>query len=202
MHMVSVITGDIVNSREANAEEWLSPLKAFLAQCGQEPADWEIYRGDSFQLKTNPPEALCIALQIKSLIKQIKVLDVRMAIGIGEIDYAGDKITECNGSAFIRSGECFENLKKKTLAVQTPWKSFDRSANVMIELGLLTMDQWKPISSMVINKMLQKSRISQQDLAKQLGKSQASVSEALKRGGYEEIRKLLRYYEEETEKLC
>jgi hypothetical protein len=49
-------------------------------------------------------------LLLKATIKQHKALDVRMAIGIGTIDYTSNKVTESNGSAFIR--ECFEGLKK------------------------------------------------------------------------------------------
>lgn len=75
--------------------------------------DWEIFRGDQFQLEVkNPENSLLVAIQIKALMKSLK-LDVRMSIGIGEKTHNSKKISESNGTAFINSGELFERLKKK-----------------------------------------------------------------------------------------
>lgn len=42
---------------------------------GKNPIEWEIYRGDEFQLEVkNPEEALIMALQIKSYFKSIKLV--------------------------------------------------------------------------------------------------------------------------------
>ena len=110
--MIAVITGDIINSSDKEPKVWLKVLKQVLGKYGETPKDWVIYRGDSFQLSINPEDALVVAIQIKSGIKQIEDLDVRLGIGLGEIDFESSKITESNGSAFVRSGESFEDLKK------------------------------------------------------------------------------------------
>lgn len=94
--MKAVITGDIINSRKVASALWMEDLKGILNAYGNEPKDWEIYRGDSFQLVVDPRDALEIALLIKATIKQHKSLDVRMAIGIGNVDYSADKVTESN----------------------------------------------------------------------------------------------------------
>jgi len=111
--MIAVITGDIINSRKGKVETWLNLLKSTLEKYGKQPQDWEIYRGDSFQLSVPVEKALLAGLHIKSTIKQTKTYDVRIAIGIGEVKYKSQKITESNGSAYINSGECFESLKKQ-----------------------------------------------------------------------------------------
>ena len=129
--MIAIITGDIINSRSEDVNLWLPKLKEELNKIGKEPKYWEIYRGDSFQLQTTPMKALLIALNLKATIKQFKTLDVRMAIGIGTISYQVEKITESNGEAFINSGECFENLKKQTLAIKSPWPAFDETINLI-----------------------------------------------------------------------
>ena len=50
--MIAILTGDIVNSREnINQASWLAPLKKLLNSFGKGPEQWEIYRGDSFQLE-------------------------------------------------------------------------------------------------------------------------------------------------------
>lgn len=82
--MISIITGDIVNSRKLASAEWILGLKQLLNTLGQNPAQWEIYRGDEFQLEVaNPSDALHHALLIKAYLKSIK-LDARMSIGFGE----------------------------------------------------------------------------------------------------------------------
>jgi hypothetical protein len=81
-----------------------------------QPKNWEIFRGDAFQLEVSEPEeALRIAIQIKAFLKTVK-LDARMSIGFGDKTYDADKISESNGTAFVRSGESFDQLKnRKTL---------------------------------------------------------------------------------------
>jgi len=138
--MTSIITGDIINSRENNPQIWMPLLKDVLNKYGSEPTQWEIYRGDSFQIEIPPIKALKVAILIKASIKQFKKLDVRIAIGIGDKSYTSKKITESNGSAFVNSGKCFEQLKKNSLAIKSPFKGFDIQMNLLLELALLTMN--------------------------------------------------------------
>lgn len=201
--MIAVLTGDIVNSREVNAQFWLSELKLELNNFGTESKDWEIYRGDSFQLMIPPLRALEAAVMIKARIKQFKELDVRIAIGLGEIDYEAERITESNGSAFRNSGECFESMKKSNLEIRSPWNDFDEKMNLMLSLAALTMDHWSPASSQIIFEGFKFPELNQHELANRLNKkSQGTISEGLKRGGYDEIQKLLLYYNEEINKRC
>ncbi len=200
--MIAIITADIINSRKITSEKWLEGLQSILNKYGKNPLNWEIYRGDSFQLEIPLVKALEAAFRIKSTIKQFKLLDVRMAIGIGEVNYRSDNITTSNGSAFIRSGECFEDLEKRTLAIKTPWKNFNRTMNVMIQLACLTADTWSIISSKTIAYQLAHPLDSQKKTAIAIKKSQASVSESLQRAGFKEIKQLIDYYAEEIQALC
>ncbi len=100
--MISIITGDIINSRKLPSAKWIDGLKELLNTKGANPSGWEIYRGDEFQIEiTNPEEALLTALQIKSYLKTLK-LDARMSIGFGDKTYSATKISESNGTAFVR----------------------------------------------------------------------------------------------------
>lgn len=201
--MVAIITGDIIKSRNIDAKYWMPELKKVLNSYGSEPKTWEIYRGDSFQIEVKPEEALHAAILIKSAIKQFKTLDVRLGIGIGDKTYQSEKITESNGTAFIFSGESFENLKKQTLAIKTAWNDFDNTLNVMIDLASLTMDNWSPTSSLIIKTALQaKANSNQEDLAAILNKKQSNISTGLKRGGFYEIQKLLNYYNHVIKTKC
>ncbi|MCP9757114.1 transcriptional regulator [Lacihabitans sp. CCS-44] len=193
--MEAIITGDLINSRQVEPSEWMPALKKVLKKYGKEPKNWEIFRGDSFQLNTKPEDALMAAFLIKAEIKQWKNLDVRIGIGLGEITYQAAKITESNGTAFLNSGECFEELKKQTLAIKTPDKDLNITLNLMIELASLTIDRWTETAAKLIKIKMENPSVNQKDLANLLNKTaQGTISEGLKRGGYDEIQKLLDYY--------
>lgn len=197
--MHAVITGDVVNSTSMNPKEWLPKLKDELARTGNSPREWEIFRGDSFQVFVeNPLDALSAGVRIKAAIKSLKNLDVRMSVGIGEVSHRAPNITESNGTAFIHSGEKFELLKKEklTLAVKTPWSDFDRDLNLMIRLALLTMDDWTPNAAEMVKVALDHPGASQAELGQLIGIKQNAVSSRLKRAAFDEISDLIRVYEE------
>ncbi|WP_298533314.1 transcriptional regulator [uncultured Algibacter sp.] len=200
--MTSIITGDIINSKDSSPQAWLATLKSVLNNFGNTPKQWEIYRGDSFQLEIPTTEALRASFLIKATIKQYKNLDVRLAIGIGDKTYASEKITESNGSAFVNSGECFEALKKTTLALKSPFESFDIQINIMLELAQLTTNYWTSTSANLVKIALENPQLNQKALAKKLNKTQGNISQGLKRAGFDELSKLLDYYKTQITTLC
>lgn len=188
--MIAIITGDIINSREGKAENWLPLLKEVLSYYGEEPLSWEVFRGDSFQLSVAVEKAILAVIHIKATIKQTKGQDVRMAIGVGDESYNSLKITESNGAAYVRSGECFESLKKQTLAIKSNNLQLDKSFNIMFSLATLTANNWSSTAAKTIKVAIENPHKNQKELAKILNKSQSSLSETLKRAGFDEIMKI------------
>ncbi|TXD48369.1 SatD family protein [Polaribacter sp. IC073] len=190
--MTSILTGDIVNSRKKEDNLWLSLLKNTLQTFGESPKYWQIYRGDSFQLEIkNPEKALHAALKIKSQLKSILNIDVRIGIGIGEKEYSASEITTANGAAFINSGFAFDNLsKKQNLAIKTPWQEIDDELNIAFDLALLTIDSWSVNSAEVFKLSLENKNATQKEIAQILSITQGRVSERQKRAGFEPIMKL------------
>ena len=197
--MVAVIIGDIVSSRRVKPDEWMAVLEQKLKKAGRKGRYWEIFRGDSFQLKLRPELALEQAFLIKAAIRSIRGLDVRMAIGIGDESLDSPKVTTSQGTAYENAGHIFDDLKKKRMVIKSPWPEWDESLNIMLSLAALTTDNWTPTSAGQIEKLLLNPALTQNDLADMLGKYQGSVSEALRRGGYNEIRELLNYYKSQLE---
>jgi|TARA_R110000744_G_scaffold5419_1_gene19127 hypothetical protein len=194
--MVAIITGDIINSDRYKASEWMDILKPYLGRQGNTPNDWEIYRGDEFQIRTNPERALPMAIQIKALIKSIKNLDVRMGIGLGSETFVGSSVSQSNGKAYQRSGRIFETLKeqKLNLAIVTGHEDKDETLNLMLKLALNFMDDWSPVSAQMVSLALAKPNASQQEVADQLKIRQSAVSQRLKRARMDLVLDLLAYY--------
>lgn len=188
--MVSIITGDIVQSRRSKPSVWMKALKKELDKIvGPSPKKWEIFQGDSFQLElTQPEDSFMVAMKIKCLLKA-KSIDVRMAIGIGQKEHAANSITESNGQAFILSGEKFESLKKEkqSLAIKTSSHEFDDTMNLILKLASIAMSKWTPNSAEAMKIALEKPDLIQQDLGKKLGIKQNAVSGRLKRAYFDEL---------------
>jgi len=193
--MIAIITGDIINSEDHKPSEWIDILKKQFSKWGKTPTDWEIYRGDEFQLKIEPSNALKAAIQLKALIKSIKGLDVRMAVGIGSETFKGDSVSESNGTAYQRSGRFFETLKeaKLNLVFNTGNTVVDKSLNLMLKLALDFMDDWSPVSAEIVGIAVTNAS-SQQELADILGIKQSAVSQRLKRARFQLVLELLHYY--------
>ena len=190
--MTSIITGDIINSRKALNSEWLPALKQVFKTVGSSPNTWEIFRGDSFQIEIeNVSDTFLFAIKLKTTIKKIKGLDIRLAIGIGEKSFNTKSITEANGEAFVNSGFAFDHLlKKQNLAIKTPWSAVDDEFNVSFSLALLVMDNWTVNSAEYVKMYLETPKATQKVIAKRLDISESSASERRKRAGFDEIMKL------------
>lgn len=195
--MIAIITGDIINSQTDGASEWMDRLKSYLGNMGETPRDWEIYRGDEFQIKTTPENALRMAIQIKAIIKNIKPLDVRMGIGLGSETFVGSSVTQSNGDAHQRSGRIFETLKeqKLNLAIVTGNDKKDRTFNLILRLALDFMDSWSVVSSEIVRITLENPTDSQQQIADRLGIRQSAVSQRLDRARMDLVLDLLHYFE-------
>ncbi len=200
-----IITGDIAGSQQAAApSQWLEPLKRVLGSLGRTPQDWEIYRGDAFQVEVrNSANALQVALNIKAAIKCEKDLDVRMAIGIGRMEHEAAAITERNGEAFVNSGSRFDQLKdeKRRLALRSPWPDFNADMDLYLRLASVFMDQWTPLSAEVIAMLLPEPGLKQATIAQRLGISQSSVSDRVSRAHWDEVQALDAMYSRKIQSL-
>ena len=201
--MRSIITGDIINSRRLKSKAWIDDLKQFLATKGKNPGDWEIYRGDQFQLEVpNAEDALLMAFEITAFLKTIKV-SVRIGIGVGDKTHNAKKISESNGTAFIRSGEIFEMLKKlKTnLAINTGNAEFDAEMNLMLRLALTITDSWLAQPAEFVVTAIGNRTLSQEEIGQKLGITQAAVSRRRKRAQFDLIMELDAFYRRKIKTL-
>jgi len=201
--MTSVITGDIIGSRQQKSKHWVEDLKKILSPFGEMPAQWEIYRGDEFQVEVkNPEEALLAAILIKAHLRALKS-DARMSIGFGDKTHNAEKISESNGTAFINSGELFETLKKQkvTLALKTGDIVFDEKMNLILRLALTFMDTWLAQPAQFVAVAIENPNLSQEELGQKLGINQAAVSRRQKRAQFDLVMNLDRYFRTQIKEL-
>lgn len=202
--LLSVITGDLIKSRQNDTKIWTKKLKECLSYLVKDPKYWEIYRGDSFQIELkNIEESYLACLYIKASIKSIKGLDVRLAIGIGTKDYNGKTVSESNGEVFQFSGETLETLKKlnQNLRIKTKDADLDEALNLYFKLALIAMDHWTVNSAEVVKLTLEHPKALQQELANTIGINQDAVSKRQKRAYLDEILALDIMYRKKIKQL-
>jgi hypothetical protein len=196
--MLTIITGDIVNSRSVTPEVWLNPLKELFNEISYSENDWDIFRGDSFQVSVQAKDAFRIAVLIKTVIKMnsSNKIDVRMAVGIGENDSRVDKVSEATGQAFEYSGELLDNLTQVDvhLGIKTPWKEIDEEFNMMFKLALIVLNSWTVNTSEVAHELFKNPGITQTELAKKFDLAQSTINARIKRGSVYEIIELETYF--------
>jgi hypothetical protein len=201
--MICIITGDIKGSRRAKSTNWLAGLKKLFLQFGKNPTDWEIYRGDEFQLEIkNCEDALWIAFLIKAHLRTIS-LDARMSIGLGDKTFKAKRISESNGSAFVYSGEAFELMKKNkiNLVIKSSNLEFNKEMNLLLRLGLSFMDNWLPQQAEFVLLAIQNPEFSQEKIGELLKINQAAVSKRRKRANFDLLLELNLTYVEKLKML-
>lgn len=197
--MVAIITGDIIHSAKMKPRQWMNKLKTALGKFGDTPQNWEVYRGDSFQLEIkNADNALWAAIHLKAMLKMTRGLDARLSIGFGKKDFRAKKISEANGSAFVNAGHKFDALKieKVNMAINSGDEKFDDEINLYLRFALTFMDSWSVTSSILINVFMSNPGKTQSEIASLLKINQSAVSQRKKRAHFELIEDLDKHFKQ------
>lgn len=188
--MKAVLTADIINSTKSSSTAWIDVLKKALKNFGTEGKDWEIYRGDEFQMLLKDSKmAFLTAITIKAALK-ITSFDAKIAIGLGDVDYLGEHIKESNGSAFIHSGRMLDELKNnrdQTLSIKSTQENLDENFNLIFLLLENTFEKWTESTATALLTFLENQDLNQNQIAEKLGISQSAFSQSLKRGNADAI---------------
>lgn len=227
MDIIGILTGDIIRSTKIeNKELLIEALNEAFNEINSlildNKAQFEIYRGDSFQIKlNNPVKALLTAILIKSKLRSATpdgakfstvgdkgnrrvighvplhlIWDARISIGIGTADYLPSNIKESSGDAFTYSGHGLDQLKSEsqTLKIHTPWSDFNNEFEVTIKLVDALIKKWSIYSAEAIYLTYLK-KATQNDLAKELKKSQPAIHKRLINANSSEIGDVLNRFE-------
>ena len=193
----AVLTGDVIGSRKADPLRWLPALKDSLKNWGDEPRDWELYRGDSFTCAVPAEAALRAATAIQAALVAHGGVLVRIGVGIGAITHRSDRVTESQGSAFDRSGTAFDGLRRAPIKLITGEPDRDAEWSVILGFASRVFEGWTESAAAAVEVALRHPDRSQGEWAELLGKSQSTVSEALKRASFDELSAMLHRFSDQ-----
>ena len=189
-----VLTGDVIGSRKADPLRWIPALKDALEAWGQAPREWELYLGDSFTCLVPAEAALHAATAIQAALVAHGGVLVRIGVGLGTMTHASPRVTESQGSACDRSGAAFDGLKRAPIKLLTGDARRDAEWSVILGFAARVFEGWTESAAAAVEVALRHPDQSQGEWAERLGKSQSTVSEALKRASFDELSAMLQHF--------
>ena len=214
--MKAVISADIIGYTKLEpprANDVLKGLKAFIDDIeGPQvqtnvDVNFKIKRGDAIQgIIYDGSDALRIAIMMKAAVTQIALgnntkrrhpdIDIRLAIGLGNIENLRTTIDESTGEAFTNSGRTLDNMKKekRTFAIKTPIEEWDRELETEFKLLEEILSGWNITSAELVYWLLKD--YNESEIAKKLNISQPAVNQRKKRAGWSGIEALLSRYKQ------
>jgi len=214
--MNAVITADIVDYSKLSTKEEDKVIDAIYEtferdadiRTNFDESSFAITRGDNIQIELEKPEeALKAALLLKSAIKKINlknknkpIIDVRIAIGIGEISSKRENVNESTGDAYTFSGRTLDLMKKhkRTLAIKTNNISLNTELETEFKLLELILSGWTVNSAEVIYWTI--LGLNEQEISEKLKKTQSAINQRKKTAGWSGIEPLLKRFKELMEK--
>lgn len=195
---ISVITGDVVGSQSLGVDVG-SFLQSSLDSLYIHSNHYQIYRGDGFQVRIEPAEGFITMLKLRAAFLEIGS-DVRMGLGVssGETD---SSMELSQGRAFVLSGKAFDSLQKNGWSIAVENASIERAFNLMLSLADLLVTSYKPATARWLGVQLNSLESTQQVLAEENQIAQSTISEALKRAGYQELMGVDQYFRDLVEEL-
>lgn len=196
MKIVQVITGDIVNSTSMTIEQRneIRNTFDFLSQNSTDRYDYFV-RGDGFQVLSKTQNALRETLLIKTYLYAKTGAKAKISIGIGEINYENERLSDSDGEAFWLSGRALDELKNRsellTISMVDETKKSEWELHCMV-LDYLEKNQTRNQAEAIYWLLNNKT---QQEIASILNISQPSVNNRIKNSGWNIIDKILKRFQ-------
>ncbi len=206
----SIITADVVNYTKISQKPEVNLINNFIEWTKEasivSEVKYEIFRGDSFQcIIPNLNHTLKICLLNRAyflrLSKNQNGLDLRQAIGIGEISSLEKTLSRSDGEAFRYSGRSFDEMNKKgnRLVFRSSYPEIDAEMNTSFTLLEAIIQGWTSTQAEVFFYKLQGKK--EKEIAGLLNISQPAVNKHLKAVSWSANESLLNRFEEIITKI-
>lgn len=207
----AVITGDFIEFSPLSAE-MRKALYALVIKCGSRlnqvfgrrmAGRLDMFRGDAWQmLFSDPASALRAGLLFRALIRSeapLSRIDVRMAIGVGTVDYVPQgRVSAGDGEAFRRSGKLLETMTTPRAGTLRFAMADARLSPVLDALAVLAgaiAAEWTPMQARAVSGALAGMTQKQIAGAWEGGVSFQAVSRHLQRAAWPALRHAINQYE-------
>ncbi|TGE17577.1 hypothetical protein [Hymenobacter elongatus] len=194
----AILTGDIIDSSSLDATSRSASIKGWLQQALSE-YPFELSRGDTFQLRTPPEDALRVGIDIRAVLRGQRIgkryqPDARISIGIGTIEFDDITIATSTGSAFEHSGRGLEILKGQIGQIQlsSDYTAVNSACNACFALLEWIVQHWSVSQARAVHYAL--NNHTQRSIAEHEKVSQPAIQQRLKAAGWPAIEELLLYY--------
>jgi len=186
----AVLTGDIIQSSALSPDRRQQLPHTLTAAFGEVTRQIpgfraEQFRGDSFQAVISPePELALRALMLLQALLHKEAFGVRIALGLGEVNFDSDSILTSDGTAFQLSGPALDELKKKNqpVAILGHSDSFNKEWKVhALSLSYL-LQRWTIPQAEAVLAQLQ--GLTQEETARDLQVKQPAVQQRLQATGW------------------
>lgn len=197
--MAAVLTCDIVNSTLLDPDQ----EQLLLTELKQILSGWkhEFYRGDSFQVYLeSEAQALQVALLCRTAAismarEETEIIpDVRVSIGIGDVEKPVTDLGSAKGEAFLLSGRALDDMDKEKGRLVISIRDTLAQAGLSLVADYINSicKQMTPKQAVVIYALLRGE--TQQEVADKLKKSKSTISQHVTAGRWEEIETILKKY--------
>jgi len=194
----AVITGDIVNSSKLSDKDF-SVLVAMLKEMlKSEKARSSFYRGDSFHALCKPEQAFVLALKLRAIARGIELenepADIRIAIGLGDVEKPVKNLATAKGAAFILSGRELDSMGKsaKRLSVKIADEKLDFGMMAISFIADSIMQKMSSKQAEVVLELLKGK--TETEVAGILGKSQSTINKLKQAAGWNELEEAITIY--------
>ena len=211
MNIVSIITGDFIDSKKLIFEEKEKLIK-LLESLSRDLSDiskskTEIFRGDSFQIRVDDPlQSLRFSIALRALVRKNTFVDsnrqwdVRLSLGLGNMEFEKDHIGSSDGEAYRNSGYGLDEMKKNRLNIKVPNPEITRDWQVSTAFADDIISNWTIKQSVAIYQKLI-SNITHEEIAKKLNVRRQTVDKLLKSAKEPLIEFFIHRFEEYTNQL-
>lgn len=202
-HKAGVLTGDISQSQSFSDDDFISilaTLKALLSKyADQYSGDFDVYRGDAFQLVVKQPEhIMLIAIGLRLALKALNPsVDVRISAAVGDAQFRAKEVKTGTGEAFVLSGRGLDDIKPYHLAFHTSHQALENSTQLITRFADAHLTGLTPTQSQTLLAYIEASDKSHENVADILNKNRSNVSRILNASNYKLVAEYLSYMEQE-----
>lgn len=214
--MKAILSADIIGSTELPLpirSQLASTVKQAFGALKAKPAiKYNIERGDFIQAELPAKEGLSYLLLLKAKLNSITdsnqdarqeniLVDLRIALALGEVTLSAITVGESDGPAYQLSGRALDEMKsaRQLISLQSTDEDFNDELLVMAKSMEYITTRWTKGSAEIVSLLVEGQK--EIDIAEKLGISQSAVNQRKKTAGWDVLNAMINRYKKKSIQL-